>query len=115
MGYLRQLSDFSFKINSEGQTTFFPWGIIGKGFVIPNKEIEGNIRKTLTIQIICELSLVIFIGVFLGLWIVLAAFTPVIIFVEWLQRKRFIRGLEQSSEKLHFKENIKKLFTNENR
>ena len=115
MGYFRTLTNSSFKLDSEGNTIFFPWGILGKGYVLPNNEIEENIRKFLTAYYLIGLTLLLIIVVFLNLWIVVILLIPFSFIIWSIQAKRYIKGLDQSSEKLSIKDNMKNIFTNRSR
>ncbi len=115
MGYFRTLTNSSFKLDSKGNTIFFPWGILGKGYVLPNNEIEEKIRRFLTAYYLIGLTLILIIGGFLYLWVVAILLIPFSFIIWWIQAKRYIKGLDQSSEKLSIKDNMKSLFTNDNR
>lgn len=114
MGYFKRLSDSSFKTDSHGNTIFYPWGIIGKGYVLPDKKTEDKIRKFVIWYHFTGLIVILVTGAFLGLWIVSLLFLPIAVLVWCVQSKRFIMGLPQSDEKLSYKENLKKMFGRDN-
>ncbi len=73
MGYLDGLAASSFKTDEKGNTVFFPWGILGKGYILPEDE-KDIIRRSfkrhmiliLTLAIACSLLFNIYVLV-LGL------------------------------------------------
>lgn len=44
MRYLDNLIDRNFRKNKNGNTVFFPWGIFGRGRVLPDESTEARIR-----------------------------------------------------------------------
>lgn len=40
MGYFEGLTNGNFKKDRDGNTIFFPWGILGKGRVLPDEQTE---------------------------------------------------------------------------
>lgn len=115
MGYFKRLADSSFKVDNQGNTLFFPWGILGRGYVLPNIETEKKVRRFVTWYHFIGLTLVLIIGPFLMLWsVAFALMIPTAIIAWWVQAKRFIKNLKQTEERLTLKENIKKMFGNKN-
>lgn len=115
MGYFKRLADSSFKVDDQGNTLFYPWGILGRGYILPDKETETEIRRFITRYHYIGLTLVFIIGPFLMLWgVVFALLLPITLLIWWIQAKRVIKNLKQTEEKLTIKENIKKMFGNEN-
>jgi hypothetical protein len=50
MGYLDGLRDVSFNTDEKGNIIFFPWGIFGKGYIIPahqNDQFRLTIKRHL--------------------------------------------------------------------
>ena len=45
MGYFDGLGSGPFKRNKSGQIVFYPWGIAGRGYVIPDEATEARVRK----------------------------------------------------------------------
>ena len=44
MGYFDALAEGVFKKNALGNTVFYPWGVLGSGFVVPTDEDRGRIH-----------------------------------------------------------------------
>lgn len=113
MGYFRRLADSSFKIDHSGNTIFFPWGILGKGYLLPDKKTEEKIRNFITWYHVVGLALILLVGVFLMLWsIAFVALIPLAVVVWCLPTMHFVKGLKRSEERLSLKENLKKIFSN---
>lgn len=47
MGYLDGLTDSSFKTDDEGNTVFYPFGLCGKGRILPDKDSKNDLRMFL--------------------------------------------------------------------
>lgn len=94
-GFFRRLSDSSFKVDSSGRSIFYPWGIFGKGYVLPSKEYEEKVRSFITKYHAFNLIFIIVVWAFLGLWIVFILGAAFIIFIGRFQSIRFAKGLEQ--------------------
>ena len=111
MGFFRRLTDSSFKVDSAGRSIFYPWGIFGKGYVLPDKEYEEKIRSFLTKCYAFNLITIMVLGAFLGLWSVLFWMVPFVVLIVQIQSIRFKEGLQSSDVSLSFKENIRRMFT----
>ncbi len=114
MGYFRRLSDALFKIDRHGNTIFYPWGIIGKGYMLPDRQTEDKIRRFVIWYHFTGLAIILIVGAFLGHWIVcLLLVLPAAIILWSLIAKRFVKGFQPSVEKSTFRENLKKMFRKE--
>jgi len=111
MGFFRRLTDSSFKTDSDGKTIFYPWGVFGKGYVLPSKEYEEKIRSFLTKYYAFGLIAIIVIGAFLGLWFVLLFMVPFLFLIGQVRSIRFAKSLQRSDIRLSFKENVRRMFT----
>ncbi|MBI2234784.1 MAG: hypothetical protein HYU57_07380 [Micavibrio aeruginosavorus] len=45
MPNFRMLSDVLFQTDSDGKTSFFPWGKLGKGYIVPSSEVYKELRE----------------------------------------------------------------------
>jgi hypothetical protein len=114
MGYFKRLSDSNFKLDDHGNTLFYPWGTLGPGYILPDKETERKIRRFAKYYGFTGVTLVFIIGIFLSLWgIAFLLLLPIAIFVWWAQSRRYIRGLQKTGEKLTLSENCKRMFGND--
>ncbi|PFH11665.1 hypothetical protein BCF11_4120 [Collimonas sp. PA-H2] len=44
MGYFDGLTNASFKKSQDGSTVFYPWGVLGKGRILPDEAAEAKVR-----------------------------------------------------------------------
>lgn len=113
MGYFKRLTSSSFKIDHVGNTIFFPWGVLGKGYIVPDKITEDKIRNFVTLYHVVGLTLIFVVGVFLMLWdIAFVIIIPAAVLVWYLQTIKYVKGLKQSEERLSLKDNLKRMFIN---
>ena len=109
MGYFDNLAASSFKSDSDGKTVFFPWGIVGRGYILKNPEQEKELKRFIKIYHIISLVLVLFIGPFLQLWLLCFSIVPVAIIIWLLKTKTIISDLPVSNEKLKYGESLRKI------
>lgn len=63
-GYFNALTSSSFKIGTDGRRLFFPWGVLGSGYVIPSEGAYERLRTQLTIYLVTAMALIIGATVF---------------------------------------------------
>jgi len=115
MGYFKHLADSSFKTDDKGNILFYPWGILGRGYVLPDKKAEEKIRRFIRWYYIIGFTFLFIVGIVLRLWIIASIILlPIAMLVWWVQSNIYIRGLKQTSEKLTLSENFKKMFGKDN-
>lgn len=117
MRILKSMADYSFKTGETGETYFYPWGVIGKGYVLPSKEREEQIRNFLYRCNIVGLvvgvpCLLIFLET--GFWLPLLLI-PLFFGVSWLAGKRFTKGLKDAPVKLTFSDNMRRFKSSGNK
>ncbi len=66
MGYFDGLTNASFKKNEEGKTIFFPWGVLGKGRILPDEATETKVRAFVSRYYKVSLPTIFGVGVFVG-------------------------------------------------
>jgi len=114
MGYFKHLADSSFKADDKGNILFYPWGILGRGYILPDKKTEEKIRRFIRWYLVICFTLLFVVGIVLGLSAILFFILLPIATLVWLvQYKIYIRGLKQTSEKLTLRESFKKMFSND--
>lgn len=100
MGYFDGLAASSFKTDEKGNTVFFPWGILGKGYILPEDK-KDSIRRSLKRHVTLILGLAIACSWFFNLYaLVLALLLYYIGYAFWVNR--LTKGLTVSSESLTF-------------
>ena len=118
MGYFDGLSDGSFKLDRQGRWVFYPWGALGKGYVLPDEARKDRIRQFVKRYLLVTLPLSILFGVAfsnvalsrrLTVWTgVLIGLLPLdfvgsIVFYGW-RTARLLEGFRVSEEKLRIAE-----------
>jgi len=49
MGYFNDLADGCFKTSRDGKTLFYPWGWLGRGYVVPSAKISERLRRQMRV------------------------------------------------------------------
>lgn len=112
MGYFDGIVDGSFKTTDDGVLLYYPFGVLGKGYVIPTNEKKQEIRKRL--KWLFAVSLILIIASASSLapsvlilsipwWIVGIAYLLLIIglsLVSYFIAKGFTKGLTPVGKKL---------------
>jgi hypothetical protein len=60
MGYFDALASSSFKIAQDGRRLFFPYGVLGRGYVIGSEQDFKRLERE--IKIVTIVSLIVLIG-----------------------------------------------------
>jgi len=103
MGYFDALTSSCFKTAQDGRRLFFPFGILGRGYVIASEQDYERLRSRLKVYTAVGLVLIIGSGALLGyagsfaIALVLIAF-----YIVWL--RYLLRGLQSSNESLSLKD-----------
>ena len=70
--YFEGLIEGSFKTAADGQRLFYPWGVLGKGYVLLGVQAEQRIRRFMKIYYMVSLPLVFITVSFYGFYYALA-------------------------------------------
>ena len=62
MGYFDGLTDGIFKTDSEGRFLFYPWGVLGKGYVLPDDSKKQEVRQFVSLWYKVSLPAIIVVG-----------------------------------------------------
>lgn len=105
IAYFDGLVNASFKQTRDGRTAYYPWGVLGKGILVPDAAFEHKLRKLLKNFYICMLPLVVCAVVFLNLWqTTVAVALPTLVF--YIQSARMTRGLPRTDEAMTMRESM---------
>lgn len=105
MAYFDGLVNAAFKQTRDGRTAYYPWGVMGKGILVPDAVLEHKLRKLLKTFYISTLPLVVFAAVSLDVWqTMVAALVPALVF--YIQSARLTRGLPRTNEALTLRESM---------
>lgn len=102
MNYFESIADSYFKKSNEGKDVFYPWGVLGKGYIIPTEEKAIELRKSFKKGGIISLLFVYFtlyMGKAFGLPVA-AGFLILYTFVYYIYVQTITRHMEKTSERL---------------
>ncbi len=108
MGYYKSLGNYSFVVDKDGTTHFFPNGVFGKGYILHNAKQEERIRKSLGWYYLCTFLPLVLIGATFG-WLFGIIIIPWAALLWIIMVRKLTLGLEVSSMKLTFIDNFKRL------
>ena len=103
MGYFEGLTNASFKKNGDGTSIFYPWGIFGRGLVIPDDQGEERLRSFLTRYYKVSLPSLITVGI-LGGWAWAALLLPICGAWFYLGIKTLVSEYAYSTDKITIKQ-----------
>jgi hypothetical protein len=103
MGYFDALSSTCFKTAQDGRKLFFPWGVLGRGYVIESEQASKRIAHEIKIFMIVSLILVIGFGEF-GFYQQSFVVAALLIGAYAVRAWYLIRRLPRSDERLSLKE-----------
>lgn len=106
MGYFEGLTNGLFKKDSANNTVFYPWGVLGSGFIV-NSEKERNLIRSFLMKLymaVLPVTLVIVISKRYWIWLILFP-----VFVVWyaFMVKRMTKGHPKADEKLKISESYR--------
>ena len=99
MGYFDALTSSSFKTAPDGSHVFFPWGVMGRGYVIPSQQDYERLRQQLKTYMIVIMALIIGTVAsqqYIAAFAVAAAL--MVFYLIWIRYQ--LRGLQRSDERL---------------
>jgi len=103
MGYFDGLTNGSFKKDKNGNSVFFPWGVLGKGRVLPDESTEMKVRGFVHRYYQVTLPIVIGVGVIFG-WLWSFLLVPLVGAWFYFGIKPLVSGCPYSVDKLTLKE-----------
>src|SRR5438552_8459156 len=96
MGYFDALAGGSFK-QIDGRWVFYPWGVVGRGYVIPTEQRYVEIRSWVKRSLQLWLPLVVVMGILVG-WLYSFALLPVFSLWYWSRVRRLAQELEPATQ-----------------
>jgi hypothetical protein len=96
-GYTDALFAVLIKAAKDGKKVFYPWGSVGRGYVLPNEEAEERLKQQYAVFQIA-LSFLLGVGAFLGGFAAGFAVLVLCIIGYAVQVKRLVAGMESSDE-----------------
>jgi|TARA_B100000315_G_C14449937_1_gene528626 hypothetical protein len=103
MGYFEGLTASSFKTDENGQLIFYPWGKLGKGYILPTEAKKNEVRNFVKLHYVISLISIIGVGIIFG-WLYPVILLPVFYAWYYFTITKHIKGLTKSTAKLTLKE-----------
>jgi hypothetical protein len=105
MGYFDALASGAFKIGQDGRRLFFPWGVLGGGYVLASEQDYERLRRRVKIYIVVSLVLIIGASI-LHAYLVTAALVILLSVFYFIWTRIIVRGLEPAAERLSWNESM---------
>jgi len=104
MGIFESLSSGYFQTTPDGRRLFFPWGALGRGYVVASDQDYKRLQLHITIYMIA--TVVLMLGSIISERYVAAFAIAMLLFVFYAFWARFVlvRGLQPTDERLRLKE-----------
>jgi hypothetical protein len=103
MGYFDGMASALFKKDEDGGTVFYPWGVLGKGRLLPDEAAERRVSRF--VKVYNQTSLVLIIGVVLFFqWWYSAVLLPILYIWYYLQCEALVSTYPVSHSKLTIKQ-----------
>lgn len=106
MGYFAGLADASFKEDSNGNSVFYAWGVLGKGRVLPDEATKIKLRKFVIRYYQIMLPIAILLGIF-RLWLPAILVLTLLTLGFYLYVNKLTKDCPICTEKLTLKESYK--------
>ncbi len=106
MGYFEGLADASFKQDSNGNNVFYPWGVLGKGRVLPDETTKTKLRTFVIRYYQIMLPTAILLGIF-RLWLPAIVVLILLTLGFYLYVNQVTKDCPICTEKLTLKESYK--------
>ena len=108
MGYLEELTIGSFRKDAEGRNVFYPYGIMGKGYILPDAERVPRMRSSmhgLYLMILgCGIPFILLYGVVAMPRAYLIGAVAIAVIGAHLFVRNLVRGLPYSPERITLQE-----------
>lgn len=104
-GYFNALTAGYFKTATDGRKLFFPWGAMGRGYVIPSQQDYERLHRQMKLYTILSLVLIIAPIAWRYYLVGFAVATLLIVFYAGWARY-LVRGLQPSEERMSVSDNM---------
>ena len=106
MGYFDSLFDGFFKTDSKGKSSFYPWGFLGKGYILPDAKTKQKVLGIITYYFISSLILMLGVGVFWD-WLFALALLPIFFMWYYFTYSKLTKELLVTNSGLSLRESFK--------
>ncbi len=103
MGYFEGLAEGSFKSDSQGNILFYKWGVLGKAYILPDKQKEAEIKSFVMLFHKVSLASIIGVGIVFHWLYTLIIAVPLLLWY-LIKINNLTKGLSISTEKFSLKE-----------
>ena len=105
MSYFDGLVNAAFKKTEDGKVAYYPWGVMGKGLVIPDEVHERQLRKFIKAFYMGMFPLIVCAAVFFEPWQTFVA-GAIGMGYFYIQSKRLTRGFATAAEAITLRESL---------
>ena len=105
MSYFDGLVNAAFKKTEDGKVAYYPWGVMGKGLVIPDEAHEHQLRKFIKAFYMGMFPLIVCAAVFFEPWQTFVA-GAIGMGYFYIQSKRLTRGFATAAEAITLRESL---------
>jgi hypothetical protein len=102
MGYFDGLTSGSFKTTPDGRRLFYPWGYLGRGYVLPSDDTADRLRRQLKTYYIVMLVAIVGASGFRAFTSAVVAGVCIVFYAIWASRQ--VAGLQPAGEAMSFRE-----------
>jgi hypothetical protein len=107
MGYFDGLVDGLFKTDEAGTRLFYPNGIIGRGYILPDEPTKAKVRKSLKRWYMIGLPLIIGVQASFGWEPNVFFVAPILISLYYILIRKHLKGLSLTEKKFSYSESIR--------
>ncbi len=103
MGYFDGLTSGSFKTAQDGRRLFYPWGYLGRGYVLASEQDADRLRRQLKIYYIVMLAAIVGTSA-VHAFVISAAVAGICIIFYAVWARRQVAGLQRAGEAMSFRD-----------
>jgi len=93
MGYFNGITDSNFKTDDKGRILFYPWGVLGKGYILTDDSIKRKIRRfkkryhIISLPCLATIAVVVLTG-----WVECLILFPIFPLWYWFKTAQLLKG-----------------------
>jgi hypothetical protein len=104
MGFFEVLTSSCFKSALDGRKLFFPWGVIGKGYVVTSEAAFLRLKRQYVWYMVVGLGLILGVGLLSDFWVFGIAAILIVFYIGWMLY--LLPRLQSSHETLSLSESM---------
>jgi hypothetical protein len=106
MGYFDDLFDGVFKTDPKGNSIFYPWGFLGKGYILPDAKTKQKILNVIANYFIISFIFLLGVGVYWD-WLYALALLPIFFIWYYFTYSKLTKNLLVTNSRLSLRESLK--------